>query len=311
MTTGRALARVLGLFSLGLGLVQLVAPRRLLTTIGVRPTDRAAAITRLVGARELTAAAGLVPRKNPTAWSWARVAGDAMDIGLMARALTGRENDKRRVSAAFVSVIAITAVDLVSSLVLTSESKPRGTATTDGGVRTIRRAVTVRVPRQQAYEMWRDFGNLPRFMKHLEEVRVLDDRRSHWRAKAPAGSTVEWDAEIYEDRTGEVIGWRSTDGSQIANSGRVRFVEAPGDRGTEVHVELAYKPPLGVIGATFAQLLGEEPAQQASDDLRRFKQIVETGRVPWSEATIEDRKVKQRPAQPAEQPEREPVAAHA
>jgi len=133
--------------------------------------------------------------------------------------------------------------------------------------------------------MWRDFSNLPRFMNHLESVQVIDQRRSHWKTKAPAGKSVEWDAEIIEDRPGELIAWRSLEGSQIGNSGVVRFIDAPGDRGTEVHVELEYQPPLGTLGVVFARLLGEEPEQQAADGLRRFKQILETGRVPWSAAT--------------------------
>jgi len=312
MTTGTWIARGLGVFSLGLGLAQLLASKAFDERIGVRPNDQRMTVTRVVGARELGAAAGLLASRKPTPWPWVRVAGDLMDIGLLSRAVIARDTDRRRVGAALIGVVGITAVDVVSGLVLYSESKPRGTARTNpDGIRTIRRAVTVRVPRREAYEVWRDFANLPRFMNHLENVTVIDDRRSHWVAKAPGGKHVEWDAEIREDLAGELIAWRSVDGSQIANTGRVRFVDAPGDRGTEVHVELAYKPPLGAIGATFAQLLGEEPAQQASDDLRRFKQIVETGRVPWSEATVEDRKVKQHPAQPTEQAQREPVAAHA
>ena len=157
--------------------------------------------------------------------------------------------------------------------------------------------------------MWRDFSNLPRFMSHLESVEVIDERRSHWRTKAPAGKSVEWDAEIVEDQPGEVLAWRSVQGSQIGNSGRVRFVDAPGDRGTEVHVDFEYQPPMGTLGVVFARLLGEEPEQQASDDLRRFKHIVETGRVPWSAATVGDRKLSQRPAQPPEEAVREPVAS--
>jgi uncharacterized membrane protein len=148
-------------------------------------------------------------------------------------------------------------------------------------------------------------------MRHLEDVQVLDARRSHWRVKAPAGQAVEWDAEIIEDRPGEEIAWRSVEGSQIFNRGRVRFIDAPGDRGTEVHVELEYAPPLGPLGAIVAQLFGEEPAQQVADDLRRFKQILETGRVAWSEATVEDRRVRQRPAQPPAEPVRQPVLSRA
>jgi uncharacterized membrane protein len=312
MTTGTKLARGLGVFSLGLGLVQLLAPRRFLQAIGIGPRDDRVRPTRFVGVRELGAAGGLLARRQAAMWPWARVVGDVMDIGLLSRAMVAPDTNRRRVATALVAVVGITAVDLLAGFVVTNERKPQGTATTtERGTRRIRRSVTVLVPRQRAYELWRDFANLPRFMNHLEEVRVIDERRSHWRAKAPVGGAVEWDAEITEDRSGEVIAWRSVGGSQVENSGRVRFKDAPGDRGTEVHVELEYAPPFGSLGATVAQLLGEEPARQASDDLRRFKQIVETGRIPWSDATVEDRKLKQRPAQPVEQPVREPVGAHA
>jgi uncharacterized membrane protein len=312
MSIGRTLARGLGLFSLLLGAVQLLAPRSFLSSIGVRPREGRLGLTRLLGVRELAAGAGLVLSRNPGAWPWVRVAGDVMDIALLGRAMASPDSHRPRVTTALGSVVAITALDALAGLMVPGESPPRGSATTtEEGSRRVRRAVTVRVPRRQAYDLWRDFANLPRFMTHVEEVRVLDERRSHWVAKAPLGRTVEWDAEITEDRPGESIAWRSTDGSQIANSGRVRFTDAPGDRGTEVHVELEYAPPLGPVGATLAQLLGEEPARQAADDLRRFKQVVETGRVPWSDATIEDRRLAQRPAQPPEQPVREPVGAHA
>jgi uncharacterized membrane protein len=312
MSTGNTLARGLGFFSLGLGLAQVLAPDRFAEFVGVRPNSQRLTATRAVGARELGAACGLLASPKPVIWPWLRVAGDVMDIGLVGRAFTMRDTRRERAAMAILALVGITAVDVVAGLVMTNESGPQGTATmTPTGARRIRRAVTIQASRDEAYSYWRDFANLPRFMRHLEDVRVIDDRRSHWRAKAPAGSRVEWDAEITEDRPGEAIAWRSVGASQIANSGRVRFVDAPGDRGTEVHVELEYAPPFGSIGVVFAKLLGEEPAQQAADDLRHFKQIVETGRVPWSEATIGDRKARQRPAQPPEQPVTEPVAAYA
>lgn len=310
MSTGTTLARALGLFSLGLGLYQLLAPRRFNELIGVQPNDGNERTTRLVGARELGAAGGLLASSKGTPWSWLRVGGDAMDAGLLARALTAQDAKRDRVALAILAVGGIALVDLLAGMVQASESGPQGTTTTtEEGTRLVRRAVTVNVPRQAAYDEWRDFSRLPRFMQHLEDVQVIDDRRSHWTAKAPAGTTVEWDAEITEDVPGEVIAWQSTQGSAIANTGRVTFLDAPGDRGTEVHVELEYAPPLGPIGAMAARLLDEEPAVQVADDLRRFKHILETGRVPWSDGTIGDRKLRQRPAQPSTNPASQPIAA--
>jgi uncharacterized membrane protein len=309
MSTGTSLARGLGFMSLGLGLFALLEPHRFARLVGVRPTAEGLTTARLVGVRELGAAGGLLANSRPAPWPWFRVAGDVMDVALLSRAMTSRQARRERVAMALTATAGITALDVLAGLVLGNEVGPKGTATTTAtGSRRIRRSVTVNVPRQQAYDTWRDFSGLPRFMRHLEEVRVIDDTRSHWRAKGPAGVSAEWDAEIVDDTPGEVIAWRSVDGSQIANSGRVRFVDAPADRGTEVHVELDYDPPLGAVGATLAQLFGEEPSQQVADDLRRFKQIVETGRVVWSDATIADRRVRQRPAQPSGESMRPPTA---
>lgn len=145
------------------------------------------------------------------------------------------------------------------------------------------------------YEFWRQFENFPRFMRHLESVERLDGRRSRWRAKAPAGMTVEWEAETLEDREDEWIAWRSLPGSQVDNSGSVRFSRAPGARGTEVRVQLQYTPPAGPLGRGVAWLFGEEPESQVKDDLRRFKQLMETGEIP-----ISDGPALWRAAQPAD-----------
>jgi uncharacterized membrane protein len=162
----------------------------------------------------------------------------------------------------------------------------------------VERVTTVNKPVHEVYEFWREFQNFPRFMRHLESVEVLGDRRSRWRAKAPAGRTVEWEAEMLEDRQDEWIAWRSLPGSQIENSGSVRFQPAPGARGTEVRVQLQYSPPAGRLGRSIAWLFGEEPEQQIHDDLHRFKQLMETGEIPLS-----DGPALWRPAQPARDPQ--------
>jgi len=148
-----------------------------------------------------------------------------------------------------------------------------------------RTAITVNQSPEKVYAQWRDFERLPTFMYHLESVQTTGDGRSHWVAKGPVGTTVEWDAEITEDVPGKSIAWRSLDGASVENSGSVRFLPAPGGRGTEVYVQLQYSPPAGAVGKVVAKLFGEEPNQQLSDDLRRFKQIVETGEIARSDAS--------------------------
>ena len=150
----------------------------------------------------------------------------------------------------------------------------------------VNKSIVVNAEAEELYQFWHDFENLPRFMRHLESVTVLDGRRSHWKATGPAGTTVEWDAEIIDDRPNELIAWRSVEGADVANAGTVRFRPAPGGRGTEVTVELEYDPPGGVVGKTIAKLFREEPGQQVHDDLRAFKQVMEVGEVVLSDASL-------------------------
>lgn len=136
---------------------------------------------------------------------------------------------------------------------------------------------------EELYQFWHNFENLPSFMRHLKSVTVIDEQRSHWVVNAPGDSTVEWDAEIViDDPDRKLIAWSSVADATIDNSGFVRFQATPG-RGTEVKVVLEYNPPGGIIGMTLAKLFGEEPEQQLGDDLRRFKQIMETGEIATTE----------------------------
>src|SRR5690606_22879376 len=146
--------------------------------------------------------------------------------------------------------------------------------------------ITIRKSPEELYRFSRKLENLPQFMSHLAAVHEIDERRSHWKAKAPAGMHVEWDAESGEDQPNRKIAGCSLEGSQIDNVGRVRFVPAPAGRGTEVHVELSYRPPGGSVGRAIAMLFGEEPSQQIMGDLRRLKQVMETGEVLHSDASI-------------------------
>jgi uncharacterized membrane protein len=288
-------ARALGLASLGLGAVQLAAPGAVRRLAGVDDSPVARIMVPLVGIRELFHAAVLLGTRFPGPWVWTRVAGDAMDLTTLGYAVANRTGRRRRRAVAATAVVAgITAVDLLTAV-------RRGRRPWDRAM-TLHAAITVGRPRDEVYRFWRDLENLPRFMVHLDSVTVLDDRHSHWVARGPAARTVEWDAEIVEDRPGEAIGWRSARRATVGNSGTVRFAPAPGGRGTEVRVVLRYDPPGGAVGAAFARLLGEHPEQQVRDDLRRFKQVLETGEVVRSEGSPEGvrawRQLRQRPAQP-------------
>jgi|tagenome__1003787_1003787.scaffolds.fasta_scaffold20530939_2 uncharacterized membrane protein len=144
----------------------------------------------------------------------------------------------------------------------------------------VEKSVVVNRPAQELYHFWRDFENLPRFMDHLESVTVLDENRSHWVAKAPAGTKVEWDATIHNEIENELIAWRSLPHADVNNAGSVHFTPIGSGEATEVRVVLSYEPPAGKLGAAVAKLFGEEPSAQVEDDLRRFKQVMEAAEIP-------------------------------
>lgn len=143
----------------------------------------------------------------------------------------------------------------------------------------VEKTVTINKPAEELYNFWHNFENLPTFMKHLQSVKVIDAKRSHWIISAPMGQTVEWDADIIGDIPNQMIAWASVEGADVENSGFVRFQPAPADRGTEVKVVIEYSIPGGAVTAALARLFGEEPEQQVGDELRRFKQLMEAGEI--------------------------------
>lgn len=291
------LARGLGGASAALGLPQLGAPRWFNRFIGVGDAPRQQATTAAVGVRELTAAAGLLFSESPV-WLWARVAGDAVDLTLLGLALANHDGKGReRTVAAAAAVLGITAIDVYAA-VTRSRQKTELELTA---------AVTVGQSQQEAYDQWRQLESLPTFMAHLDEVRTTGNGTTHWRASAPFGQTVEWDAEIVEDVAGQRIAWQSVGNPDVPNEGEVQFRAAPGGRGTEIHVTLRYWVPGGKLGGAVARYFGEDPHQQLDDDLRRFKQIAETGEVVRSDGAPGGKRARrefpQHPARPLSESE--------
>jgi uncharacterized membrane protein len=265
------LARGLGWLSIGVGLAEVTAPRGVARMVGV-PGHRA--LFRLLGVRELVSGVGILSRPQPAGWLWSRVGGDVMDLALLGAALRSAGTARGRAAAATAAVAGVTAVDVVTSRRV---SRRAGS----GRPRT-RMSITLNRPPEDVYRFWRDFQNLPRFMRHLGSVRETGPGRSRWTATGPAGLTLEWDAETLEDRPGELIAWRSLEGSAVQHHGAVWFRPAPG-RATELTLEIDYRPPGGAVGAALARLLGADPGQRMREDLRRLKQLVETGEVPTTE----------------------------
>jgi uncharacterized membrane protein len=145
----------------------------------------------------------------------------------------------------------------------------------------VEESVIIQKPAAELYHFWRDLSNLGRFMSHIESVRV-EGNRSHWVVSGPLGYRAEWDAQIITDSANELIGWRSLPGAEVDTAGSVHFRELPAGRGTEVRVALKYDPPAGKVGAALARLLGASPQSQIREDLRRFKEAMETGEIATS-----------------------------
>ncbi len=154
----------------------------------------------------------------------------------------------------------------------------------------VEKTITIDRPAEELFRFWRNFENLPRFMRHLKSVTTTGPNRSHWVARAPLGASAEWDAEVHNEKPNELIAWRSLEGSGVDSAGSVHFTKAPGGRGTEVRVVLKYDPPGGKLGAGVAWLFGSAPEQQIQEDLRHFKQMMETGEVARSEGGRPDRR---------------------
>lgn len=312
------LAGGLGWFSIGLGLAQILGPGEVARMVGLGNDRRTRSTMTAIGVREIASGLGILSANKRSRFLWMRVGGDVVDLALLGSMLAPRLFPSRRRSggrmiAGLAAIGAVTMLDALAARRVgrTQRDQGRTTRRTEPGLRgtlsakrTVTATTTIRRPADEVYRFWRELENLPSFMAHVESIEVTDDRHSHWTVRAPAGVTVEWDAEIVEDRPGELITWRSLPGASIDNRGTVRFVAAPGDRGTEVHAEITYAAPGGRVGAMIAKLFGREPGQQAKGDLRRFKQVLETGEVVHSDASIHGM------PHPAQPPTRRFLAKH-
>lgn len=270
------LTHALGWFSVGLGLMQLLAPRTVARASGVEDHP---VLLRAIGMRELASGVGILNRRQPGGWLWSRVAGDAMDLALLAVAGASSGAARKRVALAATAVAGVTALDVLAG-VENSRRNSAGYARHAGRDVDLEKSIAVNRPTVECYYVWRDFQNFPRFMSHLESVHPLSDTRFHWIARGPGGDRVEWDTDILIDRPGQILAWQSVDDAEVQHAGVVRFDPAPHGRGTLVKVEMQYRP---LPGGLLDRMFGAESAGQMEDDLRRFKQLVETGEIATTE----------------------------
>lgn len=272
----QSLERGLGWFSVGLGAAAVAAPRVVCWLSGLRsPT-----LMRLVGTREIVAGIGILTQRDRTPWMWSRVVGDTFDLAALSVALA-RRGRRGRAAVALAVVAGVTALDVLAAVRLTGSQGTHSVPSVSGRSDIyLERSIAISKSPDECYRFWRSFENLPRFMHSLESVRELDEGRSRWVAKGPMAMRLEWTSEITADRAGEEIAWRTLDDAGAANAGSVRFEAAPAGRGTIVRVSLHYSPLGGALGAGLVKLLGHDPQSRIREDLRRFKQVMETGEIP-------------------------------
>lgn len=274
-------ARLLGYFSLALGLAELAAPRHVAKLIGLEDRSRTRAFLRVLGVREVASGLAILARPGEAGPLWGRVAGDAVDLALLGAAMTNGVQSRAKLGLATAAVAGVAALDAYGAARLSRN----GTVQKLVEPIHVVRSITIDDSPEVVYQFWRKLENLPQFMAHLESVEE-DGPTSLWRAKGPAGTTIEWLAELTVDEPGEKLAWRSLEGASVPNRGVVCFKPGPAGRGTELIVELKYDPPGGALAGGLAKLFGEEPGQQIAGDLRRLKQVLETGSVVHSDASI-------------------------
>jgi uncharacterized membrane protein len=274
------LAVGLGWFSIGLGLAELFAPRAVARAIGAQPRT---GLLRLMGLREIVAGIGILSQRKPAFWLNTRIAGDAVDLALLGAAFVPGRNRRNRLIMATTAVAGVTALDIISSRKLKQRDRLQ-----TGEVH-FRHSVTINRSREELFAFWRNFENLVQLTTELESVRNLDQNRSRWVAGGPAGTRVEWDAEIYREKPNELITWRSLSGP-VNHVGTVRFDPAPGKRGTTVKVEMQYHVPVGLMASPLVRLLGYSPEKHVKLTLQRFKQLMETGEIARTEGQPAGRK---------------------
>jgi uncharacterized membrane protein len=274
-----SLARGLGWFSIAIGVAAVLAPRTLGSLTGVG--QGSGSLMRSTGIRELANGVGILSQRNPAPWLWSRVVGDVVDLAVLATGLRPDNPGRGRAAFSFAAVAGVLALDALAASHLTKHAGhplvSGVAAPTDLYFETS--IATGKMP-DECYRFWRNVANLPRFIDGLQSVQTLDERRFHWVAKGSSDETpLEWDCEITEDRPGAALAWRTVNGAEVPNAGSVIFEPLPHGRGTIVRLSIHYSPVDGELTAALAKLLRQDPQSRVHEDLRRFKQLLESGEI--------------------------------
>lgn len=296
---GERLATGLGLFGIGLGLAQVIAPRKVERLIGVRDRTRPRNVVRAYGVREIATGVAILAQPGSARGVWSRVAGDVLDLAAIGTAYSKHDAKRGPLTIAAVSVLGLTALDILCSKQLQSNG--------DALKAPERFSKTIVIDRnpEDIYNFCRNLENVPKFVSVIESVEVHDGQRAHWKARLSRGRTMEWDTEIREDEPNRGFSWRGADRSKFRRSGSVQLEPAPGNRGTLVRLEMELAAPRMLARAAKAAGI---PQAILSKSLHALKQILETGEVVQSESSVYGG-LGMHPAQPPEQVPEE-VFAH-
>jgi len=284
--TDGKLTRGLAWLSIGVGGAQLVAPGSWAWMAGLPDSHRSRTIIRTRGLREVVSGVALLNSDRPEL-AWLRLAGDVIDLGLLASSWSSTRANGGRLAGAILTTLGMAVVDGLAASARTSNLGPVEVSS----------SIAINKEASEVYRFWKQQANLPRFMAHLESATAVDERHARWQTRGLLGASETWDVEIVEDEPDELIAWRLRKDDEVACAGAVSFTRAPGGRGTAVHVALHHHASAGDLGAAVARLFGELPRQQLAGDLRRLKQVLETGEVVHSDSSIHRG---MHPAQPAE-----------
>ena len=279
------LAQGLGWFSIGLGAAQILAPEAMSRLVGVSDADGNKGLMRFLGVREISAGIGLLMDPKPTGFTAARVAGDTMDLALLVKTMANPENNRARALLATAVVAGVGLLDAYATEQLKVTTPKVEVAKQSDGLR-VKKSVTVNRPVEEVYAHWRNFENLPQFMKHLDSVQNIGENTSRWSAGSSQGMSVHWDVQLVEDQPNKLLSWRTIGISDITGHGRVEFTPAPGNRGTEVRAVIEYQVPGGAVGNRLARIFRDVPGVKVENQLNIFKQIMELGEEVRSDSSI-------------------------
>lgn len=149
----------------------------------------------------------------------------------------------------------------------------------------VHKTVNIDAPVQEVFAFWSDYGNFPRFMSHLKEVRLTGEGRSHWVAQGPLSVRLAWDAETTAFEENRVIAWKSIGEHPVATAGIVRFQPNP-DGGTRLDIHLSYNPLAGAMGHAVASVFGVDPKHAMDEDMVRLKSLLELGKTSAEGDTV-------------------------